>query len=97
MMEKPERPRRRKHREAVAKHPCCVCGADNGTIIPHHLMFVQPKAMRLKAGDQWVVPLCHGCHLELHAIGDEGLFWAFQGVDPVPIAERLWRERDGQG
>lgn len=38
--------------------------------------------MGQKPGDEWCVPLCVACHLELHArIGNEHLFWALKGVE----------------
>jgi len=48
--------------------------------------------MALKVGDNWVVPMCHPHHMELHAYGDEELWWAMQGIEPLPIAEKLFEE-----
>lgn len=50
----------------------------------HHLTFAQPRAMGLKTGDQYVVPLCHTCHMELHhSPYSEVNWWALNGIDPM--------------
>ena len=38
--------------------------------------------MGLKPDDRRTVPLCHKCHMELHAYGDEEIFWAIMGIEP---------------
>jgi len=48
--------------------------------------------MGMKVGDNWCVPLCHSHHMDLHAFGDERLWWALQGIEPIPIAEKLFEE-----
>jgi len=46
--------------------------------------------MSSKADDTLAVPLCPQHHRELHAFGDEGLWWAMLGVDPLMwIARRF--------
>jgi hypothetical protein len=40
----------------VAKQPCLVCGRKPSD--PHHLRFVQPRALGRKASDEFAVPLC---------------------------------------
>jgi len=48
--------------------------------------------MGMKVGDNWCVPLCHAHHMELHNFGDERLWWAMQGVDPIEHAIELFKE-----
>lgn len=45
----------------------------------------------MKVDDKYTVPLCRTHHMELHANGDERLWWDLQGVDP----EEFLRERFG--
>jgi hypothetical protein len=48
------------------------------------------KGMGMKPGDEYAVPLCRAHHRELHDYGNERLWWALQGIDPME-----WlRERD---
>jgi hypothetical protein len=42
--------------------------------------------------DEFTVPLCHDHHRELHACGNERTWWHDMGVDPLPVAKRLWEE-----
>lgn len=61
--------------------------------VAHHLMIAQPKARSLKAGDQFVVPLCFLHHTELHLSGDERAWWTSHGVDdPVFLALKFYAE-----
>lgn len=55
-------------------------------------MFAEPNAMSMKVGDNWCVPLCHSCHMKLHAFGDERTWWDLQGVDPVSWARTNWEK-----
>jgi hypothetical protein len=41
--------------------------------------------------DEYTVPVCRLHHRELHRYGDEASWWAAIGIDPLPIALRLWR------
>lgn len=93
MSEKPVRHRSKEHLRRIRLLPCLVGGVACGSPVQaHHLTHVQPKARGLKAGDQWVVPLCHGHHTGLHGFGNERLYWALSGIDPRVVAEDLWQE-----
>jgi hypothetical protein len=37
------------------------------------------------------VPLCRTHHRELHQRGDELTWWQQRNVDPLLMAQRLWR------
>ena len=69
--------------------PCLVCGFVSEA---HHIMFAEPNAMGMKVGDNWCVPLCHHCHMKLHAFGDERTWWDLKGVDPMKWAEKNWSD-----
>ena len=49
--------------------------------------------MGRKVSDEWTVPLCATHHRALHSVGDEEKWWKERQVDPIALAEQLWRER----
>ena len=67
--------------------PCLVCKQEAEA---HHVRFAEPSAMGMKVGDNWCVPLCHTCHMQLHAFGDERTWWDLQGIDPLKWAKKSW-------
>jgi hypothetical protein len=77
------------HRKFVALQPCLVCGRQ--PCDAHHLRFAQPRAMGSKVSDEFTVPLCRTHHRQAHRRGHEQAFWADLKIDPLAIAERLWR------
>lgn len=86
----PRRLRDKNHLRHVAAQPCILCNrilAD-----AHHVRFAQPKAFGAKVSDEFTVPLCRDHHRELHNHGDERAWWHEMGVDPLPVAKRLWDE-----
>ena len=50
----PRRYRNREHLRYVAKQPCLICGRKPSD--PHHLRFLQPRALGRKASDEFAVP-----------------------------------------
>jgi hypothetical protein len=48
--------------------------------------------MSRKVGDEFTVPLCRAHHRELHQSGNESAWWHDMGIEPLEIAEQLWRE-----
>ena len=84
----PRRVRDREHLKFIAGHPCLICGRNPAD--PHHLRFAQNRA--LGRSDEFTVPLCRGHHREVHRCGDEAAWWAKVGVDPLGVANALWRE-----
>ena len=81
--------RSKKYLSSVRGRPCLICHQAGEA---HHLTFAQPKGRGIKSGDNWVVPLCHSHHMDLHGFGDEKLWWAMQGVEPLQIAIKLYEE-----
>jgi ERF superfamily len=81
------------HLRFVAKHPCTVC--ERQPCEPHHIRFAQPRAISRKVSDEFTVPLCRVHHREVHRRGDEAAWWAEFGIDPMPIALRLWQQTRG--
>jgi hypothetical protein len=81
--------RDKEHRKFVATQPCLVCGRSPADA--HHLRFAQPRALGRKVSDEFTVPVCRAHHRELHTHGDEVSWWKRIGLDPLPIALKLWQ------
>ena len=67
-----------------------VCGRQPAD--PHHLRFVQSRALSRRASDEFTVPLCRGHHREVHRCGDEAAWWRGQKIDALGVARVYWRE-----
>jgi hypothetical protein len=85
---KPRRHRSKEHLRFIAKQACIVCGRKHSD--PHHLSFMQPRALGRKVSDEYVVPLCRIHHRAVHRVSDEQVWWTQQGIDPVVVARSLW-------
>jgi hypothetical protein len=81
--------RDKEHRRFVLRHPCLVCGRVPSD--PHHLTFVQPRALGRRVSDEFTVPICRIHHRELHRSDDEAAWWRRLNIDPLPVALKLWR------
>ena len=88
-LSEPRRIRNSGHLAYVASKPCLICGQNRAHA--HHLKFAQPTALGRKVSDEFTVPLCSTHHRELHTHGDERVWWAAKGIDPLGVAEELWR------
>jgi hypothetical protein len=91
----PRRYRSREHLRYVMQQPCLVCGRKPSD--PHHLRYMQPRALGRKASDEFAVPLCRGHHREMHRARDERAWWKQAGIDPIKVARRLWKETHAMG
>jgi hypothetical protein len=92
----PKRYRNKEHLRFVARQPCLFCGRKPSD--PHHLGFLQPRAMGRKASDEFAVPLCRTHHRAAHGAGDERGWWKSAGIDPEKVARKLWKAtRMGEG
>jgi hypothetical protein len=92
----PQRTRRirnKEHLDFVASLPCLVCGRQ--PCDPHHLRFVQPRALGRKVSDEFTVPLCRIHHRELHRQMNEEAWWSLVNIDPKVTAFRLWQHTRG--
>src|SRR5262249_22918094 len=65
----PRRYRNREHLRYVAKQPCLICGRRPSD--PHHLRYLQPRALGRRASDEFAVPLCRSHHRAVHRARDE--------------------------
>jgi hypothetical protein len=86
----PKRYRDKEHLRFVAQQACLVCGRKPSD--PHHLRFMQPRALGRKVSDEFAVPLCRIHHRAAHRAGDERAWWDQVGIDPVHVARELWRK-----
>src|SRR6516225_1021947 len=86
----PRRYRNREHLRYVAQQACLICGRKQSD--PHHLRYLQPRALGRKASDEFAVPLCRSHHRAVHRAGDEQAWWKAAGIDPVNVARQLWRQ-----
>lgn len=87
------------HLARIRTLSCSVSWCQTRPVIAHHLTCSpEPKARGLKAGDNWVVPLCEHVHhtaqswYGVHNRGDERVWWGTHAIDPLALAERLWAE-----
>jgi hypothetical protein len=86
----PRRYRNRDHLRAVAKQPSLICGRKPSD--PHHLRYLQPRALGRKASDEFTVPLCRVHHRAAHRARDEQAWWQASGIDPIKVARKLWKD-----
>jgi hypothetical protein len=77
------------HRKFVSRQGCLVCGRTPSD--PHHLTFMQPRALGHRVSDEFTVPVCRIHHREIHRSGDEAAWWHELKLDPLPVALRLWQ------
>jgi hypothetical protein len=86
----PRRYRNREHLRYVAQQACLICGRKQSD--PHHLRYLQPRALGRKASDEFAVPLCRSHHRAVHRAGNEQAWWKAAGIDPIKVARKLWRQ-----
>jgi hypothetical protein len=82
--------RDKEHRKFVSQQACLVCGRKPSD--PHHLTFMQPRALGHRVSDEFTVPVCRIHHRELHRSGDEAAWWRKLNIDPLPFALKLWQD-----
>jgi hypothetical protein len=86
----PKRLRDKAYLKFVASQRCLVCGSQPSD--PHHLRFVQLRAIGLKVSDEFTVPLCRGHHRQLHQAGNELTWWQAFNINALAIAKDLWQQ-----
>jgi ERF superfamily len=82
--------RNKEHLRFVIRQPCLLCGRKPSD--PHHLRFVQPRALGRKSSDEFAVLLCRIHHRAVHRAGDERAWWKATGIDPLKVARKLWKD-----
>ena len=86
----PRRYRNKAHLRFVAGQACLICARKPSD--PHHLRFMQPRALGRKVSDEFTVPLCRVHHRAVHRSSNEPAWWKGAGIDPIKIARKLWRQ-----
>jgi ERF superfamily len=86
----PRRYRNREHLRYIAKQPCLICGRRPSD--PHHLRYLQPRALGRRASDEFAVPLCRSHHRAVHRARDERAWWRAAGINPDQVARKLWKD-----
>ena len=84
----PRRYRNKAHLRFVAGQACLICARKPSD--PHHLRFMQPRALGRKVSDEFTVPLCRVITVRFIA-RNERAWWKEAGIDPIKIARKLWR------
>lgn len=88
-LSEPKRHRSKDHLRFVARQACLICGR-----LPshaHHIRYAQSRGLGLKVSDEFTVPLCAIHHDQLHATGNERQWWEKQKLDPLTVAQTLWK------
>jgi hypothetical protein len=88
-IEKIRRLRDKDHLRRVAQQPCLICGRLPSDA--HHLRFAQTRALGKKVSDEFTVPVCRTHHREIHSHGNERAWWHAKNLEPLAIAETLWK------
>jgi len=84
-----------KHLRFIRSLPCLVCGTDQA-VDACHVRYSDAAAGKVnpglgaKPGDEWTIPMCRYHHTAQHK-GSETGFWKNLGLDPLPIAQDLFR------
>lgn len=81
------------HCEAIRQCPCVKCLIDPAGEAAHIRMTRAGKPISgvgNKPDDKFTTSLCHEHHMEQHSIGEIS-FWADIGIDPIRLAETLYR------
>ena len=80
------------HLALIRQLPCVSC-----LVLPageaHHLKCTGERGMSVRSTDRWALPHCHNCHMEIESRGakQEIAYYGSFGVDPLALAEALWK------
>ena len=85
----PKRIRCKEHLRFVASQPCVICGRSPSHA--HHVRYAQSRGLSLKVSDEFTVPLCAIHHDNIHTTGKEQEWWHERNIDPLKVANALWR------
>lgn len=85
----PPRRRDKNHLRHVASLSCLVCGRK--PCQAHHITYAQRRGLGQKVSDEFTVPLCTIHHRQLHDHGNEKTWWVSHAIEPLAIAEQVWR------
>jgi Rad52/22 family double-strand break repair protein len=92
-LSEPKRVRSKEHLRFVAQQPCVICGRTPAQA--HHIRYAQSRGIALKVSDEFTVPLCAIHHRANHTTGDERRWWQERKIDPLVVAQELWKATTG--
>lgn len=80
------------HLALIRKLPCVTCLKVPGGEA-HHLKCTGERGMSVRSTDRWALPHCHTCHMEIENLGAkrEVAYYASMSIDPLALAEALWK------
>jgi hypothetical protein len=87
-----DEPRRKRELASEPKRSGSARSAGRKPSDPHHLRYMQPRALGRKASDEFTVPFCRVHHRAAHRAGDERAWWKAAGIDPMKFTRRLWKQ-----
>lgn len=76
-----------KHLKWVSKQNCISCGS-HLVQVAHIRHLPSGNIGMSRKSDQYVVPLCFGCHSLQHKMNEQ-IFWKNRGINPMEIAKEL--------
>lgn len=81
----------------VMELPCMGCGIQPAGVAHHPLM--ESPLQRSRRDHEFVVPVCHDCHTDIHTFFGNEQRWAssFEVILPVRYAEELRLEAIAEG
>lgn len=87
----------RRYHAMIMEKPCMGCGIEPAGVAHHPLM--KSPLQRYRRDHEFVVPVCHNCHTEIHDhIGNEEMWTSNHGCRlPVRYAEQLRDEGKRKG
>lgn len=99
LRQKQPRQENKRHTHLVGFLPCLICFREppnGGRNDPMHIRYDdEARGKRAVGGaerpdDKWTVPGCRPHHDAQHSM-NERQFWSDLGIDPLAVAEQLWK------
>lgn len=94
MFPKENRIRDPEHLSWIRTLPCLKCfesGNDLPAGVAHHITIGAKRSMALKAGDDFLLPVCFGHHHALHTGKGESSFWGSKIHKINDLANNLYK------
>jgi hypothetical protein len=85
----------KKHLDFIRGLSCIICG-DNTSVQAAHIRYSDASVGKVNSGlgkkpdDRYTIPLCGDCHTLQHTEGEQR-FWRDHGINPLGVADRLYR------
>ena len=81
------------HLVMIRQLPCCHCLRTPAGEAHHLKEGTKERGMSVRSTDRWSVPLCRLHHDEIERVGtrNETAWFLKIGIDPIELAQALWR------